>query len=172
MYIIAGLPPAVAIRTAHSLNKHAEKDLQRALYHVPAFSEADHNLYISEDYSKIRRNIASIIMDNISEGKKKPGAPMVTPSRIFLLFVPWFNREEKLLKEFEFFVYPVKVSQPTEHNQRWRHNPSLALSAVESCIRQIKEFAPDFLFVSNEIKQRLPMTPLALPPTNFVTAHP
>lgn len=62
MYVIAGLPPAIAIRTENSLKNLQKKDLERAIYHVPPFSEGD--------YDKLRRKLFSVIVDNITRHQK------------------------------------------------------------------------------------------------------
>jgi hypothetical protein len=164
MYIIAGLPPGVANRVENSLRKI--RDLERAIYHVPEFARSDDRLYVEEDYIRLQRNLASIIFDRTANTNPKSGRVIITPSRILLLYICFSGREERLLREFEFFVYPIKIHHLTDL-PRWRHDPSLALRAIENCIRKVYEYAPTLLQVIDEIKQRLPFTALALPAVNF-----
>jgi hypothetical protein len=165
MYIIAGLSPEVAQRTGNSLQRI--KDLPRAIYCLPGFSRSDDALYVSEDYLRIIRDVASLIMLSLAK-TKKDSVPIITPSRVFLLFISSTDGANLyLLKNFEFFAYPVMMPTPDEQTVKWRHNPDLVLEAVVSCIRNIMEFTPDINFVINEISQRLRKTPLALPATNF-----
>jgi hypothetical protein len=166
MYVIAGLPPTVSARVANYLEGKIGRGLPRAIYHAPDFSGNDDTLYLSEDYVKIRRRIATVILDNIEEKKIKRGAPLITPSRIVLLYVSFPERVRTFLRNFEFFVYPVVMRGP-DGEPRWRHNTGLASEIVEKNIAEIDVGAPEFREVVREISQHGTKSVLALPLRNF-----
>jgi hypothetical protein len=88
------------------------------------------------------------------------------PKHIILAYVP-AEDEERLLAEFDFFVFPVRLSRLADydrHGRQCRHDRDLAEEYVVSSLEtDLREFM--------EIKRRLSSAcdrePLFLPPQNF-----
>jgi hypothetical protein len=95
----------------------------------------------------------------------------VVPSSIFLLYIPFAHKEISLLREFEFFVYPIALQSMSHTDLRWKHRPDIVADAVEDCMRHINEHAVDLDFIIAELRDRLPFTPFVLPPNNFQTSQ-
>jgi hypothetical protein len=107
------------------------------------------------------RSISDYAVRQIKGGVMPP-----TPAHILLAYVPSAD-EERLLREFEFFVFPVRLQLLAgfdEHGRQLRNNPAFAEQHVLSCLELT-------LPVLSEVKRRLSSAsyrePLFLPPQNF-----
>lgn len=103
-----------------------------------------------------------------AERQRKAQPEVTVPSFILLAYVPSPD-EEQLLKAFEYFVFPVRLSRLADYDARgrqMRHDLALAQEYVLSSLQiAFGEF--------REIKRRLSSPsdkePLFLPPNNFRT---
>lgn len=158
LVVLAGLPHptcaavAVAIETAISPSP-------RVIFE--ASSTDDSELYRERTVKGLLRAVSQYAVRQV---KAKMVTP--TPAHILLAYVP-ANDEEMLLAEFDFFVFPVRLTrlaQYDNHGRQCRHNRTTAEGYTVNSIQiELRDFA--------QVKRRLSSIsmkePLFLPPRNF-----
>jgi hypothetical protein len=89
-----------------------------------------------------------------------------TPTQILLAYVPAPD-EESLLAEFDFFVFPVRLTRLAEYDdygRQHRHDRRVAETYVVSSITNVLR---DFVEVKRRLSSASLREPLFLPPRNF-----
>ena len=89
-----------------------------------------------------------------------------TPKHILLAYVP-ADDQERLLAEFEFFVFPVRLSllaNYDENGRQHRHNLKLAEEYVVSSLETAHR---EFMEIKRRLSNISDTEPLLLPPKNF-----
>jgi hypothetical protein len=89
-----------------------------------------------------------------------------SPKHIILAYVP-STGEEQLLAEFDFFVFPLRLSRLAEYDaygRQHRHNRKLAVDYV---ISSVDAAGRQFMDVKRRLSSISDKEPLFLPPQNF-----
>jgi hypothetical protein len=123
----------------------------------------------SEDGALYRVGTVSGLLKATSQyavRQQRAHTPEPAPGQVLLAYVP-ANDDEKLLLEFDFTVFPVRLTRLAEYNLRGRQYRHDTKSAIDYVIDSIKNATTIF----SEIKRRLSSPnfrePLLLPPRNF-----
>jgi len=121
----------------------------------------DSELYKTQTVSTLLRAVSEYSVRHL-----RPQIEVPSPTQILLAYVPAAD-EERLLAQFDFFVFPVRLTRLAEYDvngRQHRHSPKVA----EGYIAPMIETA---LRAFSEIKRRISNAtwtePLCLPPRNF-----
>jgi hypothetical protein len=96
----------------------------------------------------------------------KGGVIPVAPQHILLAYVPSAD-EERLLREFEFFAFPVRLhllADFDEYGRQLRNNSAFAEQHTITCLDRA---IPEFSTVKRRLSSGSHREPLFLPPRNF-----
>jgi hypothetical protein len=156
LVVLAGLPNPISMAVATTV----EASLGAKVIAQPSGNDGK-NLYAEKTVRSLINAVSGFAVRQLKSQNVPP-----TPKHIVLAYVP-SEDEERLLVEFEFFVFPVRLSllaDYAEGGRQNRHNPKLAEDYVASSLETaLREFA--------EVKRRLSnisdKEPLLLPPKNF-----
>jgi hypothetical protein len=158
LVILAGLPHPICAAVAKSVEAKCAPT-PRVVFE--ASGNDGRQLYKEQTVSALMGAVAEYALRHL-----KVQAIPSTPRHIILAYVP-ADDEERLLSEFDFFVFPLRLARLAdydEHGRQHRHNRKVAEEYVVSLFETaVREFT--------EIKRRLSSVsdkePLFLPPRNF-----
>jgi hypothetical protein len=157
LVILAGLPNPIFRAVAKSVE---DRSSQKPRVISAPSGNNDGQLYRDETVS-ILINAAGGYAVRHAKAQETPPAP----KHIVLAFVPTLD-EERLLREFDFFVFPVRLTRLAEYNEgrQRRHDREFTTEyVIDSLETAFREFA--------ELKRRLSTVsdkdPLFMPPQNF-----
>ena len=156
LVVLAGLPHPTCAAVADLIEKNLSPS-SRVIF--VASSANDNELY--------RQKTVGMLLRAVSEYSiRQQRAEVVTPSQILLAYVP-AGDEEQLLREFDFFAFPVRLTRLAEYNDFGRQYRHDLKTAGEYVVPSLETALRVFL----EIKRRLSSPnfrePLFLPPRNF-----
>lgn len=156
--ILAGLPHPTCAAVARSIEAGGSPS-PRVIFE--ASGNDGKQLYKEKTVSRLMDAVAEYAVRHLKAKMTPP-----TPNHIILAYVP-ADDEERLLAEFEFFVFPVRLSRLAEydeHGRQLRHDRKLAegyvTSSLETNLREFKE-------VKRRLSSDSDKEPLFLPPRNF-----
>lgn len=156
--LLAGLPNSIARPVSISIQEHFFP--ARVISQASGFD--NDYLYRSETVSGLVQAISGYA---IRQAKAKQSG--VAPASILLAYVPSAD-DERLLEEFDFYVFPIRLARLAEYNEhgkQYRHDREV----VEDYVRASIETA--FRNLNMELLPRLSAPrwtePLFLPPRNF-----
>jgi hypothetical protein len=158
LVILVGLPHPICA----AVGKVTEDTLLPSPRVIFQASGADNrNLYKQHTVAELMRAVSGYANRQL-EAKTVPP----TPAQILLAYVP-ASDEEQLLAEFDFFVFPVRLSRLAEYDERgrqYRHDRKVAEDYV---VATLQTALISFVEVKRRLSSPSPREPLFLPPCNF-----
>jgi hypothetical protein len=156
LVILAGLPNPICVAVAAAIETRSRT---RVIYQ-PSCNDGRH-LYTEKTVRALVNAVSGFAVRHL----KSEEIPLI-PEHILLAYVP-ADDQERLLAEFEFYVFPVPLSLLAEYDENGRqnrHNRTLAekyiVSSLETALREFTEIKSRLSSVSDK-------EPLFLPPQNF-----
>jgi hypothetical protein len=158
LVLLAGLPHPICGAVANTTENNLVPS-HRVIFQA---SGADNNsLYRVETVRRLLRAVSEYSLRQVKADKE-----VISPAQILLAYVPAAD-DERLLTEFDFFVFPVPLTRLANYDQygrQYRHDRKVAEEYVVASLHTaLRSFS--------EIKRRLSSPswkePLVLPPRNF-----
>ncbi len=158
LVVLVGLPHPICAAVARVLENRLSPSPQ--VIFQPSGAD-NRELYKKQSLTELMAAVTGFAVKHLRAEAVRP-----TPTQILLAYVPAAD-EEQLLAEFDFFVFPVRLTSLAQYDAFGRQ------------FRYNREFAEDYAFASLEtalgtftnIKRRLSSPshrePLFLPPRNF-----
>jgi hypothetical protein len=159
LVVLAGLPNPISMAVA----KATEASGTRVIAH-PSGNDGT-RLYPESNVSLLMNAVSGFAVRHLKSGSVPP-----TPKQIILAYVP-ADDQDRLLAEFEFFVFPISLNLLADYDEggrQNRHNQSLAVKYVRDSLDVgLHEFAA----VKRRLSNVSDREPLFLPPMNFKVSH-
>lgn len=163
MVIVAGLP----VRTHKpSLQKFSERFPDVIVQGTPA-SASDGALYSDRYVQQLVQDVGQFILRRRENGHQQP-----TPAGIHLLFVPSTD-QEKLLREFDFFVMPTALrglEEWSHQGKQRRHDFDAVASVLTESFQRSAPARSNLNVVRRRLGYLSDNEALLLPPRNYLTA--
>ena len=159
LLVLAGLPHSNSAQVAQSVSS-AIAPKPRTI-HLPSTGK-NNQLYTPEVITGFIRSVTEYAQRQLKGGAKRPSSP----SQIILAYVPSPD-VEKLLIQFDFYVFPVcldELGEYDEHGKQKRHNTE---DAKKYIIQKLIAAQSDFAQVKRRLSSPPMNEPLLLPPQNF-----
>jgi len=156
--VLAGLPFPVCGAVAKSIETRLAPT-PRVIYQPSGDQSGD--FYREPTVEMLIRSISDYAVRQIKASVMPP-----VPQHIFLAYVPSAD-EERLLREFEFFAFPVRLERLSdfdEHGRQLRKNQGVAEQYTITCLEQA---SAEFSAVKRRLSSGSTKEPLLLPPRNF-----
>lgn len=121
----------------------------------------DNALYSQNTVAALLRAISSYAIR-----QQRAHSSISAPKHILLAYVPSAD-DENLLSQFDFFVYPIRLTRMAEYSpsgQQFRHDRKSALQYVPAVIKQT---IPAFNVLQRRLFTFKSSEPFLLPPVNF-----
>lgn len=158
LVVLAGLPHPVCAGVARAMEK-ALSGPPRVVFQ--ASGSGDKELYRPQTVTALLRSVSGY-----ANRQLKAYTPVPAPTQIVLAYVP-ANDEERLLAQFDFFVFPVRLTRLAWYDERGRQYRNDPNEAGQYTLSSVRAELQSFM----EIKRRLSSPnwkdPLFLPPRNF-----
>ena len=161
LVILGGLPNPICAAVARSIEGRCTPT-HRVVF-APSGNDG-RQLYKEQTVSTLIKSAAEFAIKHLRTQVTPP-----TPKHIILAYVPAAD-EERLLTEFEFFVFPVRLSRLAdydEHGRQLRHDLNIGKAYVfaelDTALRQFAE-------VKRRLSSASDREALFLPPRNFKTS--
>lgn len=158
LVLLAGLPHPICAAVAGVTEKGLSPS-PRVIFE--ASGSDDNHLYKVQTVSGLLRAASEYSVKRIKASTEVP-----TPTQILLAYVPSAD-DERLLTEFDFFVFPVRLARLAEYDQygrQYRHDLKVAEEYVAPSIETALR---NFLEIKRRLSSPSWKEPLFLPPRNF-----
>ena len=158
LVLLAGLP--------HSIAKPVAASIEAGFYATRLISQAsgsDNNtLYKTATVAGLVQSVSGYAIR-----QAKADQSGVAPAKIILAYVPSTD-DERLLREFDFYVFPLRLTrlaECSEQGKQYRHHRDIAEEYIKASLQTA------FRVLDMEVMPRLSSPrwtePLSLPPRNF-----
>jgi len=158
LIVLAGLPHPIHAAVARTL----EENLVPSPRVISQASGTD-NRYL------YKKQTVTVLMEAVSgyaARQIKAQATIPTPKHILLAYVPATD-EEQLFTEFDFFVFPIRLTRLAEYDEngrQYRHDRGTTESYV---VPSLQTALVNFVEIKRRLSSLNPKEPLFLPPLNF-----
>jgi len=158
LVLLAGLPHP----TCSAVASIVEANLSPSARVIFEASGADgSNLYKKQTVTGLVRAVSEYAVRQL---KAQTAAP--TPTQIILAYVPAAD-DEQLLSEFDFFVFPVRLTRLAAYDHYGRQHRHNLTTTEEYVLSSIQAALCDFVEIKRRLSSISLREPLFLPPRNF-----
>lgn len=158
LVLLAGLPNPLAA----AMRNRIEEELSPAPHVIAVSSGGDNReLYKPQTVAALLKGTSEYAIR-----QQKAQTPALVPAQILLAYVP-ADDQERLLTEFDFFVFPVALARLAEYNDHGRQHRH-DLKEVQAYIPESLRIALNsFATVKRRLSSPSARESLLLPPRNF-----
>ena len=158
LVLLAGLPHPTCGAVANTTEKSLFPS-PRVIFE--ASGTDNNNLYRFETVTGLLRAVSDHAVRQLKANTQVP-----TPTQILLAYVPGAD-DERLLAEFDFFVFPVRLTRLAEYDERGRQYRHDRKVAEEYVVGSLETALRSFMEVKRRLSSPSWREPLFLPPRNF-----
>jgi hypothetical protein len=156
LVVLAGLPHPISAAVARTV----EATLRTKVISHPSGND-DRHLYADRTLSALINAVSGFAVRHLKSQTVPP-----RPKHIILAYVP-AGDDERLLAEFEFFVFPVRLNLLADYDDHGRQHRHSLKTAEEYVVSSLQTALREFAEVRRRLSNISDKEPLFLPPQNF-----